>query len=236
MVSGDGPARIIIADDHYVVRAGLRLTLAAQPDLEVVGEAESGLQAVDLCRRLQPDLVLMDVNMPEMDGLEATRAIKGELHATSILITTAHEDPDYLLGAIEAGAAGYVLKDAPKSRLLDAVRRVLNGEAPLNEDLAMKLIRRLADKAKEETAPQPTRRLVALAEPLTAREIEVLRLVAMGYNNPEIARTLVVSRATVKTHVQNIIRKLNVSDRTQATIRAIELGIVQTGSERPSHQ
>ncbi len=232
LVSGDGPARIIVADDHYVVRAGLRLTLASQPDLEVVGEAESGLQAVELCRRLRPDLVLMDVSMPEMDGLEATRAIKAELPATSILIITAHEDPDYLLGAIEAGAAGYVLKDTPKAQLLGAVRRVLSGESPLNEELALQLIRRLASKVEKhtETAPEPGKYQGLLAEPLTTRELEVLHLLAQGQSNPEIARSLVVSRATVKTHVQNIIRKLAVSDRTQAVIRAVELGLLRPGS------
>lgn len=208
--------------------------LATQPDLQVVGEAASGRGALDLCRALRPDLVLMDVNMPEMDGLEATRMIKAELPATSILIITAHEDPDYLLRAVEVGAAGYVLKDAPKGRLIDAVRRILSGESPLDQELAMQLIRRLADKKAEgETTPDSMGRQMALVEPLTAREVEVLRLVAKGYNNPEIASNLVISRATVKTHVQHIIRKLNVSDRTQAAIRAVELGIVQAGFERP---
>ncbi len=208
--------------------------LATQPDLQVVGETASGRGALDLCRALRPDLVLMDVNMPEMDGLEATRMIKAELPATSILIITAHEDPDYLLRAVEVGAAGYVLKDAPKGRLIDAVRRILSGESPLDQELAMQLIRRLADKkAGGETTPDSMRGQMALVEPLTAREAEVLRLVAKGYNNPEIASNLVISRATVKTHVQHIIRKLNVSDRTQAAIRAVELGIVQAGFERP---
>ncbi len=207
--------------------------LATQPDLQVVGETASGRGALDLCRALRPDLVLMDVNMPEMDGLEATRMIKAELPATSILIITAHEDPDYLLRAVEVGAAGYVLKDAPKGRLIDAVRGILSGEFPLDQKLAMQLIRRLADKKAEgETTPDSMRRQMALAEPLTVREVEVLRLVARGYNNPEIASDLVISRATVKTHVQHIIRKLNVSDRTQAAIRAVELGIVQAGIER----
>jgi DNA-binding NarL/FixJ family response regulator len=208
--------------------------LATQPDLQVVGEAASGRGALDLCRALRPDLVLMDVNMPEMDGLEATRMIKAELPATSILIITAHADPDYLLRAVEVGAAGYVLKDAPKGRLIDAVRGTLSGESPLDQKLAMQLIRRFADKKAEGgTTPDLMRRQMALVEPLTVREVEVLRLVARGYNNPEIASDLVISRATVKTHVQHIIRKLNVSDRTQAAIRAVELGIVQAGFERP---
>ena len=220
------PARLLIADDHYVVRIGLRLVLATQPDFEVVGEAESGRGALELCRTLRPDLVLMDVSMPEMDGLEATRAIKTELPTTSVLIITAHEDATYLLRAVEAGAAGYVLKNAPKGRLIDAVRRVLSGESPLHQELAMQLIRSFSDKDGEGTALEPTQSQAALIEPLTARELEVLRLVAKGYNNPEIASNLVISRATVKTHVQNIIRKLNVSDRTQAAIRAVNLGIV----------
>src|SRR5918998_508716 len=152
------PARVLIADDHTLVRDGYRLMLDREADLEVVGEAANGREAVELCRRLHPELVLMDVRMPEMDGLEATREIKVESPTTSVLVVTTYDNPDYLFEAVEAGAAGYVLKDAPKSQLLDAVRRTLNGEAPLNQELAMQLISRFTregDSKPNESAPPP---------------------------------------------------------------------------------
>jgi DNA-binding NarL/FixJ family response regulator len=231
---GPGPVRILIADDHNLVRDGYKLMLDREEDLEVVGEASNGREAVELCRKLRPELVLMDVRMPEMDGLEATRAIKGELPTTSVLVVTTYDNPDYLFEAVEAGAAGYVLKDAPKSQLLDAVRRTLGGESPLNQELAMQLISRFAREARgrpHEPAPTQTvaRRSGAEApalEALTPREHEVLQLLAQGKSNPQIAQELVISRLTAKTHVERIIRKLEVSDRTQAALRAIELGLV----------
>jgi DNA-binding NarL/FixJ family response regulator len=126
--------RLVIADDHHLVRRGLRSMLAGEPDLEVVGEAENGREALELCRELRPDLVLMDVRMPQMDGLQATRAIKGELPATNILMVTTHESPEYLVEALKTGAAGYVLKDASRRQLIDAIRRVVNGESPSNQE------------------------------------------------------------------------------------------------------
>ena len=126
--------RLVIAEDHYLVRSGFRNMLASEPDLTVVGEAENGREALELCRELRPDLVLMDVRMPQMDGLQATRAIKGELPATDVLVVTTHENPEYLLEALKAGAAGYVLKDAPKRQLVNVIRRVTNGESPLNQE------------------------------------------------------------------------------------------------------
>src|ERR671932_1191406 len=143
------PARLLIADDHDLVRDGYQRMLDREPDLEVIGEAKNGREAVELCRELRPDLVLMDVRMPEMDGLEATRAIKEELPQTSVLVVTTYDNPDYLFEAVEAGAAGYVLKDAPKRQLLGAVRRALNGESPLNQELAMQLISRFASESRE---------------------------------------------------------------------------------------
>jgi DNA-binding NarL/FixJ family response regulator len=227
------PVRLIIADDHYLVRSGYRSMLASEPDLEVVGEAENGKEAVKLCRELRPDLVLMDVRMPEMDGLEATRDIRGELPTTSILMVTTHENPEYLLEALRAGAAGYVLKDAPKRRLIDAIRRVANGETPLNQELAVRLIRQLADETKQKTEPPPEpekRQEPSCLESLTPRELEVLRLLAQGQSNPQIAGNLVISRGTVKVHVQHIMAKLGVSDRTQAVVRAIDLGLLNHDS------
>ncbi len=219
------PARLILADDHQVLRKGFRGLLADEPDLEVVGEASNGREALELCRTLGPDIVLMDVSMPEMDGLQATRAIKREHPEIAILMVTMYDNPDYLLEALEAGAAGYVLKDAPAGRLIDAVRRALNGESPLNQELATLLLRRLAEERKQDPPSTPKPRK-PLREPLTPRETEVLQLVAAGRTNQEIAQTLRISKGTAKVHMERIIRKLGVSDRTQAAVRAIELGLV----------
>ncbi len=224
------PLRVLLADDHDIIRQGFRLVLGTQPDLEVVGEASDGREALARARSLRPDVVLMDVTMPVMDGLEATRRLKAEMPDVCVLMITSHEEPEYLLEAIEAGAAGYVLKSAPATRLVGAVRRVTEGEYPLNQELAARLIQRLSgkvgDPGKREEAAGSGSRWQPLAAPLTERELEVLRLLARGLSNPEIARTLVIARPTVKTHVERIIRKLRVSDRTQAAVRAIDLGLV----------
>ena len=217
----------MIADDHELARLGLRTMLAPEPDLEVVGEAATGHEAVALARQLQPDLVLMDIRMPDLDGLAATRAIKEDRPLTSILIVTLSEDPDYLLEALRAGAAGYVLKDASRREVVAAVRQVLSGESPLDPRLAAQLIRRLASHAKDEP---PVRH----GDALTPRELEVLRLVAEGKTNGEIAQTLYISVGTVKADVERIIDKLGVSDRTQAAVRAVELGYIRPSPESHS--
>ncbi len=233
--------KLLIADDHRLVRAGLRAQLEREPDLTVVAEAENGQEALELSRRHAPDLILMDVRMPVMDGLEATRAIKEELPEVSILIVTTQESQDYLLEAIRAGAAGYVLKGSSRDELVGAVRGVLGGESPLNGGLAMRLLKRLAHELELETksssspAPQSTepagsnivseRPQAPPLVPLTDREIEVLHLLAAGKTNPQIAQELVISVSTVKTHVEHIIAKLGVSDRTQAAVRAVEWGV-----------
>lgn len=219
-------ARIIIADDHELARMGLRTMLAPEPDLEVVGEAATGREAVDLSRELKPDLVLMDIRMPDLDGLVATRAIKEMDPKTSVLIVTLSEDPDYLLEALRVGAAGYVLKDASRREVVDAVRQVLGGESPLDPKLSAQLIRRLASRTRDTSA--------AHGDELTHREVEVLRLVAEGKTNAEIAASLFISVGTVKVHVERIIDKLGVSDRTQAAVRAVELGYLSSPSQSPT--
>jgi DNA-binding NarL/FixJ family response regulator len=257
-------ARLLIADDHALVREGLRTMLSGEVGLEVIAEANDGQQALTLCRELKPDLVLMDVRMPVMDGLQATRKIKQEMPKTSVMMVTMHENPDYLFEAVKAGAAGYVLKDASGERLLSAVRKTLGGESPLNQELAMRLLVRLArersgDRSGEgsgevgeplashpiATGPEAFRpeanrqgahqagsggsgqsRRTEQMESLTPREVEVLKLLSQGQTNPQIAQNLLVSRGTVKIHVQHIISKLGVSDRTQAAVRAIEAGIL----------
>lgn len=230
------PARVLIADDHELVRDGFRHLLSYEEDLEVVGEASNGREAVQLCRILNPNLILMDVRMPEMDGLEATRAIKAEQPSVSVLVVTTYENPDYLLEAIKAGAAGYVLKDASNRQLLNAMRRALEGESPINQELASQLIGRLASETSQATEQPPaaergTSSTLPLLEELTPREVEVLELMAQGKSNQAIAEILFISRATAKIHVRHIIAKLEVSDRTQAVVRAFELGLVgpQTG-------
>jgi DNA-binding NarL/FixJ family response regulator len=216
------PARLIIADDHALLRSGIMSMLAGEPDLDVVGEAADGIEALEMCRRLLPDLVLMDVRMPKMDGLAATRAIKEELPRTSVVMVTMQDDPDYLFEAVIAGAAGYVLKGATPEQLTEAVRQVLNGEFLLDQRLTIDLLRSMADRGRADLPSRPE----PLAEPLTARETEILQLLAQGRTNPQIARELVVSPGTVKNHVRHIIAKLEVSDRTQAAVRAIELGLL----------
>jgi two-component system, NarL family, response regulator LiaR len=231
------PARLLIADDHALVREGLRTVLSGEEGIRVMAEAKDGQEALSMCRELRPDLVLMDVRMPVMDGLEATRRIKQEMPQIGVVMVTMHENPDYLFEAIKAGAAGYVLKDASGERLLGAVRRTLDGESPLNQELAMRLLVRLAREERDggptksgaeapaEPGPATDRiggRSEEQLESLTPREVEVLKLLSQGQTNPQIARSLLFSVSTVKAHVRSILNKLGVSDRTQAAVRAIE--------------
>ena len=218
------PGRLIIVDDHRIVRSGLKALLSDQKQLEIVGEAASGREALELCRRLRPDLVLMDVRMPEMDGLTTTREIKRQFSDISVLILTTHEDEDDVMRAIKAGAAGYLLKDASKDQLVDAIRNVLDGEPTLDPKLASRLVYRLADQMQE---PVPELEHTDLVQPLTPRELEVLELMALGYRNRAIAEKLVITLGTTKNHVERIRAKLGVSDRTQAVVRALELGLVK---------
>ena len=212
----------------------MRGLLRGERDLEVVGEAGSGKEALESCRQLRPDLVLMDIRMPDTDGLAATRSIKEESPTTIVLVVSTYKNPDYLLEAIKAGAAGYVLKGANRQRFLSAIRRVLRGESPLNQELAMRLLRRLAEEGAHKTrsAPKLTKKgRQPTPRPLTGRELEVLELLARGATNPQIAQALGISLHTAKTHVERIIGKLEVSDRTQAVVRALELGLLAAREE-----
>jgi DNA-binding NarL/FixJ family response regulator len=215
-----GPARLVIADDYELVRTGLRAMLTGQRGLEVVGEAANGREALALCRRLQPDLALIDVRMPEMDGLATCRSIKQECPGTSVILITVYEKSEYLIEALKAGAAGFVLKDITQPELITSIRRVLRRESLLNSEVVVRLLGHLDGEtsSREELLPKQ----------LSEREYEVLRLLAQGKTNPEIAQQLTISVGTVKIHVEHILAKLCVSDRTQAAVRAIELGLLGT--------
>jgi DNA-binding NarL/FixJ family response regulator len=199
--------------------------LRGWPDLVVVGEADDGWETVELCRRVQPDLVLMDLQMPRMDGFEATREINRESPSTIVLVLTGFEKPDYLLEALRAGASGYVLKHMSPQQIVGAIRRVLDGECPLNQEVAMQLLTRLIEEMEREKRPAPK---PSLSTPLSPREVEVLELLVRGQSNQQIARELSISMSTVKNHVHSIISKLGVSDRVQAAILAIEHDLVST--------
>ena len=214
------PARLVIADDHELARTGLRAMLTGQRGVEIVGEARNGVEALELCRRLQPDLALIDVRMPGMDGLTACQAIKQECPGTSVILVTIYETPEYLFEALRAGAGGYVLKDISQTELMNAVNTVLRGESMLNKEIVVQLLRHMeGEPQQEEELP---------AGRLSRRELEVLQLLTQGQTNREIAQRLYLSVSTVKIHVEHILAKLSVSDRTQAAVRAIELGLLHT--------
>jgi DNA-binding NarL/FixJ family response regulator len=221
------PTRLAIADNHELARQSLQNMLSDEPEIEIVGEAANGRQALLLCSRLRPDLTLMDVRMPVMDGLEATKKLKQKYPEISVLMLTMHENPDYLLEALKAGAAGYVLKDAPQEEIIEAIRRVRKGEYPMDPELAVRLLRRLASEGETQRGARGSREAAQLAEPLTPRELEVLGLMKLGRTNREIAADLVISPGTGKRHVEHIMAKLGASDRTQAVVRALELGILE---------
>lgn len=219
--------RIVVADDHQVVRNGFAELLATQEDLEVVATAADGAEAVHVCRRLQPDIVLMDVRMPGMDGIEATRQLVADGNSPRIIILTTFDLDEYVYDALRAGASGFLLKDVTAERLFDAVRVVANGEALLAPGVTRRLIRDFAAmRPKSDDASR------AAIDGLTPRETEVLRLVAEGLSNPEIAERLVVTEETVKTHVSRVLRKLGLRDRTQAVVMAYESGLVVPGAPR----
>jgi DNA-binding NarL/FixJ family response regulator len=218
--------RVLIADDQALLRAGFRLIIGSERDLEVVGEAADGLQAVDLGRRLRPDVVLMDVRMPNLDGIEATRRLlEGASAPTRVLMLTTFDLDEYVFEALRAGASGFLLKDAPADQLIAAIRVVAGGEALLAPSVTRRLIEEFARRPVRTPSQTPD-----LGE-LTPRELEVLKLVARGRSNAEIAAALFLGRTTVKTHVGRMLMKLDLRDRVQAVVLAYESGLVQPGVE-----
>jgi DNA-binding NarL/FixJ family response regulator len=214
--------RVLIADDQALVRTGFRVILDAEPDLEVVGEAGDGREAVELVPQKRPDVVLMDIRMPNLDGIEATRRLTALPRAPRVLMLTTFDLDEYVYEALRAGASGFLLKDAGADELLHAVRVVAGGEALLSPSITRRLI---ADYARR---PPASEQPAALAE-LTPRELEVLRMLARGLSNGEIARELVLGEATVKTHVARVFQKLDLHDRAQAVVLAYETGLVVPG-------
>lgn len=215
--------RVAIVDDQAMVRQGFGALLAAQPGIEVVGDAADGGEAVELVRRSRPDVVLMDIRMPAMNGLDATRAIlsmPGDRHPRIIILTTFDAD-EYVFSALRAGASGFLLKDATADDLVTAVRVVAAGEALLSPSVTRRLI--------ADYAARPAPRATAALSPLTERELEVMRLVASGDSNAEIAERLFLSEQTVKTHVSRVLGKLGLRDRTQMVVAAYESGLVTAG-------
>ena len=213
--------RLLIADDQALVRAGFRMILDAEDDLEVVGEAADGLAAVDQARRLKPDVVLMDIRMPELDGIEATRRVltqAGE-HPVRVLMLTTFDLNEYVYEALRAGASGFLLKDVPPEQLAAGIRVVAEGEALLAPSITRRLIQEFTAAAPVATTPPPG------LDELTARELEVFRLVARGLSNAEIAERLVLSVTTVKSHVARMLAKLELRDRVQAVVLAYESGL-----------
>jgi DNA-binding NarL/FixJ family response regulator len=219
--------RVLICDDQALVRGGFRAILDARPEIEVVGEAENGAQAVALAERRHPDVILMDIRMPVLDGIEATRKLVADGSQARVIVLTTFDLDEYVHAAIRAGASGFLLKDVPPAKLVEAIGIVAQGDALLAPSVTRRLLERFAA-----TLPVGDQSSDALAE-LTAREIEVLRLLAGGLSNAEIAAELVVSEATVKTHISSVLRKLGLRDRVQAVIVAYQTGLVRLGSAQP---
>jgi DNA-binding NarL/FixJ family response regulator len=220
--------RVLVADDQSMVRAGFRMLLSGEEDIEVVAEASNGVEAVDKAARFQPTVVLMDIRMPELDGLQATRRILAADDAARILILTTFDLDEYVYEALRAGASGFVLKDDPPEQLLAAVRTVAGGDALLSPTITKRVIKQFT------RIPQPTppKKL----DDLTERELDVFRLIAGGLSNVEIGRELYISDTTVKTHITHILQKLNLRDRVQAVVLAYETGLFDSGTRPPSNR
>ncbi len=207
--------RVLVVDDHAIIRKGIRAVLELVPDIDLVGEAENGLQAVTLEKELNPDVILMDLMMPEMDGIAAIKEIKKQQPKARILVLTNFAGEEMIFPAIKAGAVGYHLKDSSPETLIDAIRQVSQGVASLHPSIAKKVLDELHNTGKQKLSD----------EPLTNRELEVLRRLAQGHENKDIAEQLVISEATVRTHVSNILGKLHLASRTQAALYALREGL-----------
>ncbi len=207
--------RVLVVDDHAIIRKGIRAVLELVPDIDLVGEAENGLQAVTLEKELNPDVILMDLMMPEMDGIAAIKEIKKQQLKARILVLTNFAGEEMIFPAIKAGAVGYHLKDSSPETLIDAIRQVSQGVASLHPSIAKKVLDELHNTGKQKLSD----------EPLTNRELEVLRRLAQGHENKDIAEQLVISEATVRTHVSNILGKLHLASRTQAVLYALREGL-----------
>jgi DNA-binding NarL/FixJ family response regulator len=217
--------RVLVADDQSMVRAGFRMLLAGEPDIEVVAEASNGLEAVEKAARVEPTVVLMDIRMPELDGLEATRRILAADRAARVLILTTFDLDEYVYEALRAGASGFVLKDDPPEQLLVAIRTVAGGEALLSPAITRRVIEQFTRVPRPAPPPQ--------LDELTERELEVLRLVARGLSNAEIGSELFIGETTVKTHVTHILQKLHLRDRVQAVVLAYETGLFDADGRLP---
>jgi DNA-binding NarL/FixJ family response regulator len=216
--------RVLIADDQRLVRAGLAMILDGEPGIEVIGEAVDGSEAIDTARRIAPDVVLMDIRMPKIDGLEATRAIRSRPDSPRVLMLTTFDLDEYVFEALRAGASGFLLKDAPDERLIAAIHVAADGGALFDPAATRRLIETFVSGIPGGTSP------VDMLSALTARETEVLHLIAKGMTNAEIAEQLIISPATAKTHVAAILAKLGLRDRIQAVIAAYESGLVRRGN------
>jgi DNA-binding NarL/FixJ family response regulator len=213
---------VLVADDQRLVRSGFRLILRDDPEIEVVGEASDGIEVLALAEELKPDVVLMDIRMPNLDGIAATERLLSEPDPPRVLVLTTFDLDEYVFAALRAGASGFLLKDAPEEQLLAAIRVAADGGALFSPSVTRRLIERFVQLG--EASPPPE------IEELTAREVEVLKLMARGLTNGEIAQELVVSEHTVKTHVARVLQKLDLRDRTQAVIVAYETGLVRPGN------
>ena len=216
--------RVLLVDDQALFREGIATILSVHVDIQVVGEAANGQEAVTMAEQLHPDVVLMDIRMPEMDGVAATRLLRQKTPESRVIVLTTFDDDEYLFEALKSGAAGYLLKDVSSQKLLEAIRATAQGETFLQSSMAARLVAEFTRLSRQPAGLQPLGE--ALIEPLTEREIEILRLVCSGDSNKEIGEKLYITEGTVKNHLTNILGKLGVRDRTQAALKAKELGLV----------
>ncbi len=215
------PVRVLIADDQELFREGLCTLLSVQPDLQVVGEARNGEEALRLAATLKPDVILMDLRMPLLNGIAATRRLKNTQPESKVIVLTTFDDDEEVFEGLRAGAVGYLLKDVSSEKLVEAIRAVAHGESFLQPSIASKVIAEFA-----RLSPHPPSEAQALVEPLSERELDILRLLSQGASNKEIANRLIITVGTVKNHVTNILAKLGVRDRTQAALKAKELDLI----------